>query len=194
MTARDDAVSQVSKCLKRDPFEHAIAVSGSGSSDEYKREAFDLGRVIGIIGKDLLTGGLMGIMFHVTEGFVSVAAGTAVGIIPGSEQAIRKAKEVKHLLPKVKQIMTALPGYDHAGPSSRNHVLIYLANKVVLMPGDAGSIAEAKLAVGVYKKPAIAFDPSLRRTSPFLKWQQCVRELSVKRVSSIKAVEKWLAH
>lgn len=194
LAARNHAVAQLSKCLKRDPLKYAVAVSGSGSSDVYELEAFDLGRLIGVIGKDLLTGGLMGTMFHVTKGFVSVASGTAVGIIPDSEQAIRKAREVKELLPKVKQIMTALPGYDHAGPSSRNHVLICTANKVVLMPGDAGSIAEVELAVKVYEKPAIAFDPSLRRTSPFLKWQQCVRNLSVKRVATVKALEKWLSH
>jgi len=76
------------------PRAYAIAVSGSGSAHPYEDQASALGKAIADAGYDLLTGGLEGVMFDVTKGFLGTdSRSKVVGIIPHGKQD--KASDVK---------------------------------------------------------------------------------------------------
>lgn len=195
----------------RAPGCYAIAVSGNGNEHPYKGQAQALGKAIAVAGFDLLTGGLEGVMFDVTEGFLKKLLEAndktlkAVGIIPHGKQekaakirdALKKALG-KDDLPNFLQVQTDLPGRlpdgktkDHSGPSSRNRVLISQASKVVLMPGGDGSAAEAKLASD-YGKQVIAYDPNSGAHDGSESWRQTIADLKITAVQSEHAVVKWL--
>jgi predicted Rossmann-fold nucleotide-binding protein len=192
----------------RAPCCYAIAVSGSGSAHPYEDQASALGKAIADAGYDLLTGGLEGVMFDVTKGFLGTdSRSKVVGIIPHGKQdkasdvkvALKKALK-KEALPNFQRVQTNLPGRlldgktkDHSGPSSRNRVLISQASKVVLMPGGDGSVAEAKLASD-YGKQVIAYDPAKGRggRDGFEKWRQTIAKLKIDDVQSLPEVERWL--
>lgn len=198
--AQRRATEQVIATLApRAPGLYAIAVSGSGSPHIYTAEATALGKAIAEAGYDLLTGGLKGVMFDVTQGFVGANSGMkAVGIIPKGKEG--QAKEVRDALPGVLQVQTDLPGErpdgegDHSGPSSRNRVLISIASKVVLMPGGVGSAAEAELARRKYQKPVVAYDPGKGRAADdeFRLWRQVINDLEITVVQSLNEVKEWL--
>jgi predicted Rossmann-fold nucleotide-binding protein len=182
----------------RAPSCYAIAVSGSGGMHPYENHARALGKAIADAGYDLLTGGLEGVMFDVTKGFLDAGAGgKAVGIIPKGKEP--GAAKVKSLLPQVLQVQTELPGKladgtgDHSGPSSRNRVLISLASKVVLMPGGVGSAAEAELA-SKYQKQVIAYDPAKGSGAQdgSESWRQTITKLKIDAVQSLPEVVRWL--
>jgi hypothetical protein len=119
-------------------------------------------------------------------------AGSAIRIIPKGKE--KKAKELGERLSAAKPVYTGLPGSDahgarHTGPSSRNHVLIASADAVICMPGDEGSIAEAKLAAEVYKKPVIAYAPV---RCPRKEWHGVIDELEIRSIHDNKDLEEWL--
>lgn len=198
--ARDKAVGDVYAHGQRRPI---VAVSGSGRSHEYKTEAYELGKRLAEVGVTLTTGGLDGIMFDVTDGYVHTGnsvfdfirvkpSGKAIGIVPKGKEA--KAKELSKRLPGAIRIHTDLPGTAscgarHTGPSSRNHVLIFTADIVICMPGDEGSIAEAGLAMEVYNKPTIAYAPPHGAET---KWHKAIERLRIPIVHEIKDVKSWL--
>ncbi|HVG90934.1 MAG TPA: hypothetical protein VNB54_05535, partial [Alphaproteobacteria bacterium] len=195
----------------RAPGCYAIAVSGSGKEHPYKDQAQALGKAIADAGYDLLTGGLEGVMFDVTMGFLGADRGLkAVGIIPQGKQGkaadvkttlkeklvkegLMKADQVEELLSNLLQVQTELPGKDHIGPSSRNRVLISQASKVVLMPGKDGSAAEAELASD-YGKQVIAYDPAKGSgvQDGFDSWRQTIAKLKIDDVQSLPEVVDWL--
>lgn len=138
----------------RAPGLKAVAVSGSGRQISYSKDARKVGAIIARLGYHLLNGGLAGAMEHCTRGFMRVAApkGVAIGILPKGCEPTVTGRDVN-------PIYTELPGDDHEGPSSRNHVLIYCADKVIVLPGSDGTKAEAKMAKQWYFKPTIAYNP-----------------------------------
>lgn len=92
--ARENVIAALAP---RVPGVYAITVSGSGDPHIFEKEARELGKAIAIAGYDLLTGGLCGVMFDVTQGFLGANSGMkAVGIIPQGKQ--EKAAKVKAAL------------------------------------------------------------------------------------------------
>jgi len=83
--------SVIAALAPRAPDVYAIAVSGSGGPHIYTTEAYALGKAIADAGYDLLTGGLKGVMFDVTKGFLEANSGLkAIGIIPQGKQKKRR--------------------------------------------------------------------------------------------------------
>lgn len=194
--ARNDALHRLAEELKpADPLRTIIAVSGSHDSNEYAKEAREVGMAIAEAGYNLTTGGLGGIMLHATEGFCQKARGlSAIGIVP---QGKREAPDaLKQMAFGAKQVPTELSGRDrqrlktHIGPSSRNHVLICGAFKVVCMPGGDGSIAEAELAQLWYGKPVIAYYALDK--PPDRSWIRAISRFGIRTVNKLDELSQWL--
>jgi uncharacterized protein (TIGR00725 family) len=188
--ARDKAVARVLELRKGRPI---VAVSGYGKEHAYADQAKELGELLSRLNFTMTNGGLKGVMSDVTEGFLnSRGLGSAIRIIPEGKDA--EAKEVGNRLPGAIPVYTNLPGNDkynrHKGPSSRNHVLIVTADGVICMPGESGSIAEAELAVEVYKKRVIAYAPS---DEGYKEWHTAIKRLKIALVREGKELEGWLS-
>lgn len=200
-TARDSAVMQLVQVLSpRHPQECAIALSGAGDLKYiYATDAELLGALIAKAGWDLLTGGLWGAMFFATQGFLKTQGQKTVGVMPKGRKPesenVRKGFSSTCNLSRLSQVHTELRGSDtaepHKGPSSRNHVLICSAHKVVCMPGENGSIAEAELAKSWYVKDVLAFDPK-RTPDRYDLWRDKINKLRIQTESSPQNVGAWL--
>src|ERR1700742_87388 len=144
----------------------AIAVSGWGARQLppfYMNEALALGACLAKNNFPLLTGGLGGAMHAVTKGYVEHNGPIAIGILP--KDSLPRAQQIYgDQFDQVKFVETQLDAIDasgnhtHLGPNSRNHVLVYSADLVVCVPGEGGSIAEARMAKQWYEKTVVAFD------------------------------------
>jgi uncharacterized protein (TIGR00725 family) len=182
---RNQAVEQVREMMiSRASGLKAVAVSGSGRPITYSKDARRVGALIARLGYHLLNGGLAGAMEHSTRGFMRVAApqGIAIGILPEGCEPIVTGRDVS-------PIYTQLPGVDHEGPSSRNHVLIYCADKVIVLPGAGGTKAEAKMAKQWYLKPTIAYDPDHAADQS---WRDEMDRLAIVVVDDFAEVEAFL--
>ena len=160
--ARNTAVNEVLEASAGRPI---VAVSGSGAPDSHKKEAQYVGSLIAKLGLTLINGGIDGVMFDVTAGFLATASklpagsasGAAIRVIPSDPKRVQKAKELSASLTGARCIFTELESRSHIGPDSRNHVLIAVADVVICLPGQEGSKSEARLAKQVYHKPVIAY-------------------------------------
>lgn len=173
-----------------------VAVSGSGTSHEYKEQANYLGKELARLGFTLTTGGLDGVMFDVTHGFVHMSGkqvlGKAIGIVPKGK--MKEAEELKTKLPGSIPFETELTGIDshgakHKGPASRNHVLVATADAVVCMPGGKGSIDEAMLANKIYKKRVAAFAPEGGTQT---EWHSSIESLKIELLQTKVQLSSWL--
>src|SRR5687768_3435827 len=140
-----------------------IGVMGSGS-EEYRDWVVPLARWIAESGYDLLTGAGQGVMKAAAEAFVAVPGrrGLSVGIVPG--EVVDGVYRPKAGYPNGNielPIFTHLPLSGERGkdPMSRNHLNVLTAQALVILPGEAGTLSEAELAVR-YRKPALLFGPS----------------------------------
>jgi predicted Rossmann-fold nucleotide-binding protein len=199
--ARDKAVEHVFNLPQGRPI---VAVSGSGKSHQYSSQSKELGKTLARLGVTMTSGGLDGVMFDVTEGFIHSGgffarffgknkkiASRAIRIIPKGKEP--QAEELGKRLSGATSVYTDLPADDsynrHKGPSSRNHVLIATADAVICMPGDDGSIAEAELAINVYKKPVIAYVPGAGSNT---KWHMAITSCCIPVCTKKDALEAWL--
>lgn len=165
--ARNSALTEILEASAGRPI---VAVSGSGAPDSHKKEAQFLGALIARLGLNLINGGIDGVMFDVTQGFLAAAAklpgggpsGVAIRVIPSDAKRVQKAKQLSASLAGAKCIFTELESRSHLGPDSRNHVLIAAADVVICLPGQQGSISEARLAKQVYHKPVITYGVKAR--------------------------------
>ena len=146
-----------------------VAVIGSGQTADPHCE--EIGRLVALLGCDLLTGGGGGVMESVTRAFVETSprTGIAIGIIPATVDRLdalehREAASVAYDLrdgypnPWVElAIYTHLPDSGPEGTlrSSRNHINVLSADAIVALPGEAGTESEMWLAVQ-YGVPIVA--------------------------------------
>jgi predicted Rossmann-fold nucleotide-binding protein len=152
-----------------------IGVMGSGT-EEYRQWVVPLARWIAEHGYDLLTGAGEGVMRAAAEAFVAVPGrrGLSIGIIPGEVVDGVYRPRPGYPNPSVElSVFTHLPlsGAQGREPMSRNHLNILTAHALVLLPGGAGTVSEAELAVR-YGKPAMLFGPEreFRRFPERLEW------------------------
>jgi len=147
-----------------------VAVIGSGQTADPHCE--EIGRLVALLGCDLLTGGGGGVMESVTRAFVETSprTGIAIGIIPATVDRLdalerRETASVAYDLrdgypnPWVElAIYTHLPDSGPEGTlrSSRNHINVLSADAIVALPGEAGTASEMWLAVQ-YGVPIVAF-------------------------------------
>lgn len=137
-----------------------VAVLGS-AADPCLDRAAQLGAWLAGEPVHLVTGGGGGVMAAVSEAFHSVAGrrGLVLGIVPGVERQGRVGPPPGYPNPWVEiLVQTHLPETGARGetPGSRNHLPVLSADVCVFLPGAAGTLSEARLAVR-YRRPAIAF-------------------------------------
>jgi len=150
--------------------------------------------LIAKLGLNLINGGIDGVMFDVTAGFLAAAAklpdrsssGVAIRVIPSDLKRVQKAKQLSASLTGAKCIFTDLESRSHLGPDSRNHVLIAAADVVICLPGQEGSKSEARLAKQVYHKPVIAYGTKARGEDD---WIQAIAGYQIGRTEN---PETWL--
>ena len=165
--ARNSAVAEIFEACAGRPI---VAVSGSSCPDSHRKEAQFIGALIAKLGLNLINGGIDGVMFDVTEGFLAAAAklpggsssGIAIRVIPADPKRVQRAKQLSEILTGAKCIFTELESRSQLGPDSRNHVLIAAADVVICLPGQEGSKSEARLAKQVYHKPVITYGTKAR--------------------------------
>jgi uncharacterized protein (TIGR00725 family) len=109
-----------------------VAVCGTATADVAQREAArEVGRLLAEAGAVLLCGGLGGVMEAASEG-ASVAGGTVVGILPGSDREGANP-----------HLTFALPtGLGQA----RNAVIATAAESVIAIGGGWGTLSEIGFA------------------------------------------------
>lgn len=164
-----------------------VGVFGSGT-EPHSDLARDVGRTLGHLGVNLLTGGGGGVMTSVSEAFTKtrMRGGICIGIIPCASEDDRKTAKRGYPNPFVElAIYTHLPlsGEQGTADLSRNHINVLSCAVAIALPGGAGTVAEVSLAIR-YGKPVIAYshDPSLLRQFPS----------SVTRADDIADVERFL--
>ncbi|HEX8436590.1 molybdenum cofactor carrier protein [Archangium sp.] len=139
-----------------------IGLLGSGT-EEHRALVEPLARWLARQGFHLLTGAGGGVMRAAAEAFVAVEerAGLSLGIVPGTvgEEGWRPKPGYPNEAVEV-PILTHLPlsGARGTEPMSRNHLNVLTARALVALPGGAGTVSEAVLALR-YGKPLILFGP-----------------------------------
>jgi predicted Rossmann-fold nucleotide-binding protein len=147
-----------------------VAVIGSGRTSD--PHAADVGRLIAMLGHDLLTGGGRGVMETVSRAFFETTPrrGIVIGVVPGSVAGLNDVEEripteIGYDLPSgypnqwvELAIYTHLPdsGPDGALATSRNHVNVLSADAIVALPGREGTESEIWLATQ-YGVPIVAY-------------------------------------
>lgn len=138
-----------------------VGVMGSGSVP-CAELAVPLGRLIAETGAHLLTGGGSGVMAAVAEAFVSVERrrGLSLGVLPGDWEHGQAPPGYPNPFVEI-VVRTHLPGrgVDGGGRESRNAINVLSADRLVILPGGAGTRSEAALAVR-YGRPAISWGMS----------------------------------
>lgn len=139
-----------------------IGVLGSGR-ETHRAWVEPLARWIAAQGFHLLTGAGGGVMGAAAEAFVAVEgrAGLSLGIVPGAvEDGVWRPKPGYPNAAVELPILTHLPlsGEQGTEPMSRNHLNVLTAHTLVALPGGAGTVSEAVLALR-YGKPLILFGP-----------------------------------
>jgi predicted Rossmann-fold nucleotide-binding protein len=139
-----------------------IGVLGSGK-EEHRAWVEPLARWVAERGFHLLTGAGGGVMRAAAEAFVAVEGreGLSLGIVPGA--VVDGTWSAKPGYPNAAvevPILTHLPlsGEQGTEPMSRNHLNVLTARALVALPGGAGTVSEAVLALR-YGRPLILFGP-----------------------------------
>jgi len=139
-----------------------IGILGSGK-EEHRAWVEPLARWVATQGFHLLTGAGGGVMRAAAEAFVAVEgrAGLSLGIVPGAveEGGWRPRPGYPNAVVEL-PILTHLPlsGEQGTEPMSRNHLNVLTAHALVALPGGAGTVSEAVLALR-YGRPLILFGP-----------------------------------
>ena len=126
-----------------------VAVIGSGSPHHRSaRLASELGALVARKHCHLLTGGGGGVMLDASRGFTAVGArsGLAISIIPraANGDGAKPGYPNEHVeVP----IFTHLAGANPTSVQSRNPINVLTSCCVVALPGNAGTRAEARLAL-----------------------------------------------
>lgn len=134
-----------------------VGVMGSGS-DSHEARAEALGRALAALEVHLLTGGGRGVMESVSRAFASVPnrVGRVIAVLPAAEG--RNGPPEGYPNPWIEiPVQTHLPlrGARGGDAMSRNHVNVLTSDVVVVLPGGAGTLSEARLAIR-YGTPVVA--------------------------------------
>jgi uncharacterized protein (TIGR00725 family) len=114
-----------------------IGVIGGGDcTDDVRRLAFEVGRLIAEAGAALVCGGLGGVMAAACEGAKS-AGGTTIGILPGKSRSDANAF-VDHAIPT---------GLGEA----RNIIVVNSSDALIALPGEFGTLSEFAFALKLSK-------------------------------------------
>ncbi len=161
-----------------------VGVIGSGF-DSHNDLAVPLGRLLGELGVNLLTGGGRGVMESVARAFVEAnhEFGISIGVLPASRNDASIAPP-GYPNPFVQlAIATHLPDRGQHGHlrGSRNHINVLSSDVVVALPGSFGTESEVRLAQQ-YGKPTVIFyaDPaSINRLPPNIARYREIGEIEI---------------
>ena len=117
-------------------------IGGSLAGVKVKRDAEEVGRLIGERGAILICGGLGGVMEAAARG-AKRAGGTTIGILPGGRSSDANAFID---IP----IVTGM-GY------SRNVIIVQSASAVIALPGKFGTLTEIAYAA-LFEKPVVSLN------------------------------------
>ncbi len=137
-----------------------IGVMGSGSVP-HENLTKPLGQWIAERNFHLLTGGGSGVMSAVSRSYVSVSdrKGICIGILPSAGEQNPEKPKTGYPNPYIElPIQTHLPLSGQMGTNihSRNHINILSSHLIIVLPGSAGTVSEARLTIR-YNKPVFAF-------------------------------------
>lgn len=151
-----------------------IGVFGQGTPIDAERAglAKAVGALVAKLGAHLLTGGGYGVMAAAAEGFVAIAerAGFSIGIVPRDphgplNRPNRDFDGRPYPNPFVEiAILTPLPPRTedwHSTPA-RNHINVFSADGIIVLPGGAGTRNEIEMAAAY--RDELARSRSERRT------------------------------
>ena len=111
-------------------------IGGAECTEEVKRMAHDIGRLLAEKGHTPICGGLTGIMEAVCCG-AKAAGGVAVGVLPGEKQEANRCVGI-----------AIATGMGHA----RNVIIVKSADVVIALPGEYGTLSEIALALKMGRK------------------------------------------
>jgi uncharacterized protein (TIGR00725 family) len=111
-------------------------IGGAECTEEVKRMAYDIGRLLAEKGHTPICGGLTGIMEAVCCG-TKAAGGVAVGVLPGEKQEANRCVGI-----------SIATGMGHA----RNAIIVKSADVVIALPGEYGTLSEIALALKIGRK------------------------------------------
>jgi len=149
----------------------SVAIAGSGQRVEdplFADLARGAGRIVAEHGCNLITGGGLGVMELVAEGFCKTPnrVGKSIGILPGTmsksavpalgmtgQLSITPKADYPNLFVEV-PIYTHLPGDDPKSPTSRNYLNARSASVFIALQGGKGTQAELEIALSL-KTPVI---------------------------------------
>lgn len=111
-------------------------IGGAQCTEEIRRMAHDLGRLLAEKGHMPICGGLTGIMEAVCCG-AKAAGGMAVGVLPGEKHEANRCVGI-----------AIATGMGHA----RNVIVVKSADVVIALPGEYGTLSEIALALKMGRK------------------------------------------
>lgn len=111
-------------------------IGGAECTEEVKRMAHDIGRLLAEKGHTPICGGLTGIMEAVCCG-AKAAGGVAVGVLPGEKHEANRCVGI-----------SIATGMGHA----RNAIIVKSADAVIALPGEYGTLSEIALALKMGRK------------------------------------------
>lgn len=164
-----------------------VGVMGSGR-DAHAALAAEVGALLARRGVHLLTGGGGGVMAAVSRAFCETPgrAGLCIGILPAQSEYPDYRPKPGYPNEWVElAIPTHLPKSGKEGTStrSRNHINVLASDAIILLPGNDGTLSEARLALH-YGKPIVAY------LGGVMELPQELREIPV--ATSIGDVEEFL--
>lgn len=146
-----------------------VGVMGSGT-DPHEELSAGVGRLLAELEVNLLTGGGRGVMEAVSRSYLSArrGRGISIGVIPCEEGDPARPKRGYPNAFVELPIYTHLPFSGDRGqdPLSRNHINILTCAAIVVLPGTAGTAAEAALALR-YERPTVIHAPGASLASHF---------------------------
>jgi uncharacterized protein (TIGR00725 family) len=137
-----------------------VGVMGSGS-DEHEDLAAPLGRLLGSLEVNLLTGAGRGVMTSVSRAYLKSrrGRGISIGVVPCRSLATRDLPRAGYPNAYVElPVYTHLPfsGAEGHKDLSRNHINVLTSDVIIALPGGDGTASEIELAIR-YEKPIAAF-------------------------------------
>lgn len=137
-----------------------VGVMGSGT-DEHEDLAAPLGRLLGSLEVNLLTGAGRGVMTSVSRAYLESrrGCGISIGVVPCRSLATRNLPRAGYPNAYVElPVYTHLPlsGAEGQKDLSRNHINVLTSDVIIALPGGDGTATEIELAIR-YGKPIAAF-------------------------------------
>ncbi len=137
-----------------------VGVMGSGRK-EHEEKARQIGGLLASLGVHLLTGGGRGVMTSVSRAFAEhpERQGLVLAVLPAQPGDTLCTPPSGYPNPWVEvpiRTHLTLSGERGQEPLSRNHVNVLTPKVIIVLPGSAGTVSEAALALG-YRRPVVAY-------------------------------------